>query len=115
MKNKIYALRFRAVDRDIFEAIKSGKKKIETRAAIANYRKIGRGDTIVFVCGQKKIKKEVAQAELYKTIGALFKHYKIKDIFPSLATISEVRRTYYSFPNYREKLKKYGLIAWRIK
>ena len=95
--------------------IKSGKKKIETRAAIASYRKIKKGDTIVFVCGGKKIEKKVIQAVSYKSIGSLFKHYKVKDIFPSLTTINEAGKAYYSFPNYREKLKKYGLMAWKLK
>ena len=95
--------------------IKSGKKKIETRAAIASYRKIKKGDTIVFVCGGKKIEKKVVQAVLYKSIGSLFKHYKVKDIFPSLNNVSEARRVYYSFPDYRDKIKKYGLIVWEIK
>ena len=52
---------------------------------------------------------------LYKDIGVLFKNYKIKDVFPSLKKISEVRKMYYSFPNYREKIKKFGLIILKLK
>lgn len=115
MENKIYKLKIRAVDKGIFDAIKSGQKKIETRAAVENYRKIGKGDTIVFVCGKKTLKKKVATAKLYKSIGAVFKDYKIKDIFPLLSIISEARKVYFSFPGYRDKIKKYGLIAWQLK
>ncbi len=115
VESKIYKLKIRAVDKDIFDAIKSGRKRIETRAATENYRKIGKGDTIVFVCGKKSLKKKIAGVKSYKSIGAVFKDYKIKDIFPSLSTIGEARRAYFSFPGYRDKIKKYGLISWRLK
>jgi ASC-1-like (ASCH) protein len=45
-----HTLRFRAVNRDTFNAIKSGKKKVETRAAIEKYRTILAGDIIQFIC-----------------------------------------------------------------
>jgi len=115
MVNKIYKLKIRAVDRGVFDAIKSGRKKIETRAAIENYRKIKKGDTVIFVCEGKKIKRKVVNVALYKDIGVLFKNYKIKDVFASLKKISEVRKMYYSFPNYREKIKKFGLIILKLK
>jgi len=114
MENKIHKLKIRAIDGAVFAAIKNGVKKIETRAAIASYRKIKKGDTIIFVCGGKSIEKEISGAVLYKSIGALFRQYKVKDVFPGLTTINEARKVYYSFPDYREKLKKYGLIAWKL-
>ncbi len=42
--------RFRTINKDIFEAIKSGKKKVETRAATEKYRNIKAGDTVKLVC-----------------------------------------------------------------
>ncbi|MFA5098710.1 MAG: ASCH domain-containing protein [Candidatus Paceibacterota bacterium] len=115
MENKTYKLKIRAVDKDIFNAIKNGQKKVETRAAIENYRKIGKGDTIIFICGVEKLKKKVLGAALYKSIGAVFKKHKIKDVFPLLISIKEARRAYYGFPGYRDKIKKYGLVAWKLK
>ena len=115
MESKIYKLKIRSVDKDIFNAIKNGRKKVETRAATENYRKIKKGDTIIFVCGAKKLKKRVIGAALYKSIGAVFKDYKIKDIFPLLSTIGEARKAYFSFPGYHDKIKKYGLVAWKLK
>lgn len=115
MENKIHKLKIRAVDKGVFGAIKNGTKKIETRAAIGSYRKIKKGDTIIFICGKEKAGRKVLSAALYRSIGSLFKHYKVKDIFPTLAAISEARKAYYSFSGYREKLKKHGLIAWKLK
>ncbi len=115
MENKIHKLKIRAIDGAVFEAIKSGTKKIETRAAIPSYCKIKKGDKIVFICGQKKVEKKVKEVALHKSIGVLFKHYAVKEIFPALVTINEARKMYHSFPNYPEKIKKFGLIAWRLK
>jgi len=115
MENKIHKLKIRAVDGAVFAAIKNGVKKIETRAAIPSYCKIKKGDKIIFICGQEKTEKKVREAALYKSIGVLFKRYGVKDIFPDLVTVSEATKKYYSFPDYREKIKKFGLIAWELK
>jgi ASC-1-like (ASCH) protein len=115
MENKIHKLKIRAVDGAVFAAIKNGVKKIETRAAIPSYCKIKKGDRIVFICGQEKVEKKVESAALYKSIGVLFRRYGVKDIFPDLTTVGEATKKYYSFPDYREKIKKFGLIVWELK
>jgi len=115
MEEKIHKLKIRAIDGAVFAAIRNGVKKIETRAAIPSYCKIKKGDKIVFICGQEKAEKRVKEVALYKNIRILFKRYGVKDIFPGLATIDEATKKYYSFPDYREKIKKFGLIAWELK
>ncbi|MBI5913245.1 hypothetical protein HY839_02260 [Candidatus Azambacteria bacterium] len=42
-------LKFRAKNRDIFEAIRDGRKKVETRAATEKFRDIKSGDTVTLV------------------------------------------------------------------
>lgn len=115
MKNHILKLKIRAQDKYIFDVIKSGKKKIETRAAIEKYKKLYVGNAIEFICGKEKFKKEVKSVEFFKTIGALLKKYKPRQINPNIKTEKELRQMYYNFPNYREKIKKYGLVMWKLK
>src|SRR3989344_159928 len=110
MGNKIYTLKFRAVDRYIFEAIKGGQKKIETRAGTEKNRKIKAGDKVVFMCRQKKIEKTVKRVEFFKTIRALVKKYKPIEINPQCKTESELRDMYYSFPDYQGKIKEHGFV-----
>lgn len=110
-KTKVLRLNFRAADRDIFEAIRLGKKKIETRAGTEKYKDMKAGDKIVFVCRYKKFEKEIKKVERFKTIRALIKNYKPIEISPFCKTESELRGMYYSFPDYQDKIKKYGLIA----
>ena len=111
---KIYTLKFRATDKDIFGMIRSGQKKVETRAASIKYAGIKAGDTIVLSCGKEKFSKEVKKSTIFKDTDALLKKYKIKDIMPLLKSKEELEAAYYSFPAYKEKIKKFGIIAFEL-
>lgn len=115
MGRKNIVLKFRAINREIFEAVKTGKKKVETRAATDKYRAIKAGDTVVLVCGKNKFEKEVKKVKIFKTITSLLKVYKPQQINPGIKTLKETREMYYSFPGYKEKIKKYGLAAFELK
>ncbi len=114
MKNKIYTLRFRAANRDMFEAIRNGKKKVETRAATARYRECNSGDRVIFVCGKKRFERKIAKATHFKTISTMLRIYAPKDINPNVGSERELRIMYSSFPKYDEKIKKYGLVALEL-
>lgn len=113
--NKIYRLRFRAVDKYIFNAIKTGQKKVETRAATPRYQKVKVGDTLLCVCGQQSIYKKIIKVKIFRSITALLKKYHLADINPRLKSVGELRKMYASFPNYKGKIKKYGLIALELR
>ncbi len=115
MDNKEYTLRFRSANRDIFNAIKSGKKKIETRAGTEKYRSISKGDTLIFVCGKLKFRKRVSLVKKFRSISAMLKKYNPVDINPKTKTESELEKIYHSFPGYRGKIKKYGLILMKLR
>lgn len=114
MPTKTVKLKFRAVNRDIFEAIRSGKKPVETRAATVKYAGIKAGDTVEFVCGKDKFTKPVKRAEIFKSISDLVKKYKPEEINPNIKTVDELEKMYYSFPGYKEKIEKVGLIAFEV-
>jgi len=114
MPIRSFTLVIRESDRDIFEAIKKGRKKMETRAATPKYREVEAGDELVFTCGGKKLSKCVLSARVFKTIGSLLKEYQVKDINPAFKTEKELKKMYQSFPGYAEKIKKYGLIALEL-
>ncbi len=112
---KTHALKFRAVNRDTFEFIRNGSKKVETRAATEKYQDIQKGDKIVFSCGRQKFFKKVIKVEKFRSIGALYKKYKPQQINPTWQTKADGRKAWASFPNYTQKIKKYGLIALTLK
>ena len=109
-----FALRFRAVNKDIFEALRKGTKKIETRAGSPRYLGIQAGDVLVFVCGKNSFSKKVKSVRKFKSVKALHRVYKPVAINPKIRTVSESEQMYYSFPGYREKIKKYGILAFEL-
>ena len=109
-----HVLRIRAGDRDIFSAIKSGKKRIETRAATPKYRTLAKGDTVVFVCGSERFERTIRRVRTFKTVSALLRVYAPQDVNPRTATRAELIAMYDSFPGYREKLRRYGLVAFEV-
>jgi len=110
-KGKIVQLKFRQKNRDIFEAILNGRKKVETRAATEKFRDIKAGDVLILICGKEKNEKKVRAVRVFKSISALLGKYKVYQINPGVKTKVELIKMYHSFPGYREKIKKYGLIA----
>ena len=111
---KKYVLRFRAVNRDIFDAIRNDKKKVETRAGSPKFFNIEAGDMLVFVCGKDRFEKKVKKARKFKDIKSLLKIYKPQDIHPKTTNLKESEKMYYSFPGYKEKIRKYGLVALEL-
>ena len=98
-----------------FEELKSGIKAVETRAASVRYRPIEEGDTLVFVCDKDKFSKTVTKKTYFKSIDSLLKKISFKKIMPSLKSKEEVKKTYYSYPNYKEKIKEFGILAFELK
>ena len=110
-----YNLKFNVINMPNFEAIRVGRKTVETRAATKKYQNIKAGDILVLTCGNKKLLKTVKRARVFKTISALFKKYKVGSVNPWLKTIKEAEEMFYSYPGYKEKIEKYGLIAMELK
>ena len=111
---KRYTVRVRQQDKNIFLQVKNGQKTVETRAATAKYKNIKKGDILIFTCGNDKIEKEILKASIFKTISQMLKRYKVGQIMPSVSSQKEMEDIYYSFPGYRDKIKKYGIIALEI-
>lgn len=109
-----HTLRFRAVNRDTFRAIRMGTKKVETRAATVKYADIKAGDVVAFMCGKEKFERHVKTATKFWTIAAMLRKYKVADVAPDFSTEKKLRAKYNTFPGYREKIKKFGLIALEL-
>lgn len=106
-----YILHFTDKDEDLFVQAKNCLRKIEVRAATYKYKGIKSGDIIVFKCQGKYFVKKVKKAGKFKSLAALLKKYDIEDIMPDAKSLKDVEKRFHSFPGYRERIKKYGLIA----
>lgn len=108
-------LRFRAVNRDIFNAIRNGKKKVETRAASIRYLNIKAGDKVTLVCGKTHFEKEVRRVRKFPSVRALTRVYRPASINLKCRTTKELETMYFTFPGYREKLKRHGIVALELR
>ncbi len=115
MEKRIITLRCRETDRYIFEAFCNGKKKVETRAATSRYQSIKAGDILRLVCGKDKFERRIKKVKVFKTVGTLLKKYKVSEINPKVKSAKELEAMFYGFSGYREKIKKYGLVALELK
>lgn len=115
MKN--WTVRFRAVDKSRFNEVKTGLKKYETRAATVKYKPITEGDTITFVCDKARFKKRIVKKFHFKTPAAMLRKLPLRRIMPDtkIKTLADVMARYATYPNYPEKIKKYGLFAFELK
>ena len=112
---KTYTLTFRQIDKNNFDELQSGIKSIETRAASPKYQSIKIGDTLTFICGNNKFSRVIKTKRHFKNLDSMFKVIPFKKIMPELDSIEEVKKIYYSYPNYKEKIKKFGILAFELK
>jgi ASC-1-like (ASCH) protein len=107
-------VRFRAINRDTFTAIRRGVKTVETRAATVKYRNIQVGDVLVFVCGKDRFEKKIQRVRFFKSIIGLFRAIPIHKVLPKAMSLADAQKIYFSFPGYKEKIKKSGLVALEL-
>lgn len=107
-----HILRIRKNDRIVFDSIKNGEKTIETRAATDKFRNIKAGDVLVFVCQDEKLEKSVKKTKRFKSIEEMLEKIDFRKIMPFIDSVQEVKKVYYSFSGYREKIKQFGLVAF---
>lgn len=110
-KNKKIVLRFRSKDKQIFDDIKKRIKTVETRAATEKFRDIKAGDIIIFVCAKNKFQMTAKKVRHFKSIDSMIKRVNFKKIMPRVKDADELKKIFYSFSGYREKIKKSGIIA----
>jgi ASC-1-like (ASCH) protein len=104
-------LRIREADRSIFNDLKSGKKRVETRAATSLYKNLARGDTVTFVCGKSRLTKTISKVYRWKSIDAIARQVNFKHVMPEVSSLAEMKRVYARFPKYADKIRLHGLLG----
>lgn len=107
---------------DIFEAVKSGEKTIETRPrnkeSNRDYSRIKPGDTLVMQSNEtgERVERTVIFLHKYDSVKQLAENEPVENIFPGikfpdeLIEIFEILREKWG-KRYAEKLDKYGIVA----
>lgn len=111
---KTHTLKFLIEDRDKFQAIIDETQTIETRAGTSLYAKIKVGDVLRFSCNGVFVEKRVARIKHFASVAAVYASRDFDKILPGVKTLEEAERTYYGFIGYRERIARYGLIAFYL-
>jgi ASC-1-like (ASCH) protein len=107
---------------DIFDAVRSGKKSIETRPFNPqkkhNYSKIIPGDTLVFYSldTHEKLEREAVYTRVYKSVVDMVENEPVEKILPGIKSKSALLKVYEELKSkwgktYAQKLEKYGIVA----
>jgi len=110
---------------NVYDDLVSGRKKIETRAPEPdkpekNYESMSLDDILAFHAVDDKFKKidelpilkfSVSSIRKYPCIKTLLANEGIKNVLPNASSVEEAIKVYYSFPEYKERIEKYGLVA----
>ncbi len=114
MEPKKHTLSIAEINRDTFYFIRSGKKKIETRACSPKYRKVKAGEILVLSCAGEKFERKIKKVFYFTSIKEILKKYTPNQINPAVHTEQEITQAWHSYPGYKEKIKKFGLIAFEL-
>lgn len=109
-----HVIEFHDVNRPLFEAIRTGTKRVETRAATEKYTAVRAGDEVLFVCGGETCLKTVVTAKRFRTVDELLGVYPPSAIAPWLSSVEDVRALYQTFPGYAAKLERHGVVAFEL-
>lgn len=107
-------------DKDTFNKIKIGEKRIESRALTspdnkkAYYGKIRVGDLINFDCEDESFVKRVKSVRKYSTYNDYLKNADLEEIHGKGTTIKKARDIHSSFEGYIERLEKYGIVTFEL-
>ncbi len=119
-----WLLRFASYKRgnDIFEAVKSGEKTIETRPlnkkSKRDYSKIKPGDKLVMYSldTKEKLNKITTYIHVYRSVEEMVESEPVEKIWPGVKTPNQLLAIYEKAKkkwgkSYAEKLDKYGIVV----
>ncbi len=103
-----------ANENDVFSALQSGKKTIDTRPFSPKYQRVRVGDVLKFVSisTKEKLEKKVAAIKTYESIEELFAKNDYKKIFPEAASKKQAEKCYEKFPGFAKKASAFGVVAF---
>ncbi len=105
----------------IFEQIKNGTKTVETRALNPDEPERYFGDLAVgdileclAVDTGEVLNKKIIRVAIYYDFEDYLQTEDLTKIFGLETSIDAAREKHYSFPGYKERLDKYGIIAFEL-
>ena len=112
-KNLLSKNRILTLKEPYFSQLNSCKKTVEWRSGKSfEYYKIG--DVITFINWNKQISKKIANIIKYSSLEEYIENEWLENILPWIKTKEDAVKIYEWIPGYKEKIKKYGIIAFKF-
>jgi ASC-1-like (ASCH) protein len=92
-------------------AIRDGRKTVEGRPNCGNACKIKRGDTLLF---PGNLRCRVKEVHRYESFEDMLETCGLESALPGVRSLREGIKIYRSFPNYTEKERRHGVLAFVI-
>lgn len=96
-----------------FSSLMNGEKTTEWRTG-KSYEKYKNGDSILFKNKWKVCQKTIRQVIKYPTLEAYLEQEWVENCLPWVKTTEEAIQLYQKIPKYKEKIKKYWMVAFRF-
>ena len=75
---------FNSKNKDIYQILQDGRKKIETRSATIKYKKLKVGDVITFSCRAESFERKIRNITYFDSINHLLKYNPLDILTPLL-------------------------------
>lgn len=104
---------------DLIEEVKIVETRSPDPTSENDYGKISKEDILFFhplnsfslrIEGEK-LKFKAGDIRKYNSVEEMLKHEDINSIFSGINSTEEAVKIYNSFPGYKERIKKYGIVA----
>lgn len=107
------------LQKEYFDAIKSGRKTVEGRVNSPKYKNLICGAKIGFVCNktEEKIICIIEALNVYSSFSQMLKAEGVSNMLPSLGQeeLNKAVSIYEGFPGYKEEANVFGALAIKIK
>lgn len=97
--------------------IKQGKKTVEARVAIPMFKNWQEADSIRFFSRRNPsvdVIVKIVNRTSYKTFRQMLEAEGVENLIPEINNIDEGERIYLKIPNYADREKQYGVLAFRL-
>jgi ASC-1-like (ASCH) protein len=101
------------IKKDFFKEIKKWKKTVEGRSGKLFYS-FKKWDIITFKNWKQYITKKIIEVIRYKNLDDFLENEWIENCLPWINNKNIAKKIYLSLPWYKEKIKKYGIIAFKF-
>ena len=97
--------------------IACGKKTTEARVAIPMFKNWEQGDTIRFFSRRNpkiEVITKIVEKNYYKTFREMLENEEVEALIPGVRNIDEAEKQYLKIPNYAEREKQHGVLAFKL-